>query len=89
MYCVFKIWPKGIPAAGSFWNYNKEIKQGTEMYQSLIQHVHQVSVICKALVVCLCMLYTVDMYGVCVCVCVDDKLFTLDIKKGCVHHPNS
>jgi len=49
--CAFKIWPKGIPAAGSFWNYNKEIKKDTAIYESLIRQVHQVSL---CVYVCVC-----------------------------------
>ncbi|XP_065889822.1 beta-hexosaminidase subunit B2-like isoform X2 [Dysidea avara] len=36
------VWPRGIPAAGSFWNYNDALRSDDLLYKSLIKHTHQV-----------------------------------------------
>ena len=43
-----KVWPRGIPAAGSFWNYNDALRSDDLLYKSLIKHTHQVRLLfCK------------------------------------------
>ncbi|XP_065884370.1 beta-hexosaminidase subunit A2-like isoform X2 [Dysidea avara] len=36
------VWPRGIPAAGSFWNYNDALQPDDPLFESLIKHTHQV-----------------------------------------------
>jgi len=42
LLCHLKVWPRGIPAAGSFWNYKNSLQPGDPLYESLIKHAHQV-----------------------------------------------
>jgi len=42
MIIACKVWPRGIPAAGSFWNYRNALQPDDPLLESLITHVHQV-----------------------------------------------
>jgi len=44
-----QVWPRGIPAAGSFWNYVDTLQTDDPLFKSLIKHTHLVRILSVAI----------------------------------------
>lgn len=65
----FQIWPRAIVGAGSFWNYQADLKPDSPEFQMRVDSQHKVCQCFVCSCVCACM-HSCVRACMCVCVCV-------------------